>query len=220
MFIGHFAVGFAAKRVVPRVSLAVLFFAVLFADVLWPVLVLLGFEELRIDPGNTAFTPLEFVSYPWSHSLLMLVLWGVAVGAAYRGVFGGRRTFVALAALVVSHWALDWLTHAPDMPLYPGGPKYGLVLWNSVGGTMAVELLLYAGGLWVYAATTRARDRIGRWAFLSLAATLGLIYLGDSMAAAAPPSITAICIVALAASVVFPLWAWWADRHREVRPAP
>jgi len=82
MFIGHFAVGFAAKRVVPRVSLAVLFFAVLFADVLWPVLVLLGFEELRIDPGNTAFTPLEFVSYPWSHSLLMLVLWGVAVGAA------------------------------------------------------------------------------------------------------------------------------------------
>jgi hypothetical protein len=27
----------------------------------------------------------------------------------------------------------------------------------------------------------------------------------------------AICVVALAASVVFTAWAWWTDRHREVR---
>ncbi|MEQ1729792.1 MAG: hypothetical protein ABL982_15580, partial [Vicinamibacterales bacterium] len=73
MFIGHFAVGFAAKRAVPRVSLAVLMLAALFADVLWPVLVLLGVEQVRIVPGYTVVTPLEFVSYPWSHSLLLLV---------------------------------------------------------------------------------------------------------------------------------------------------
>ena len=137
MFIGHFALGFGAKRVVPRVSLAMLLVAALFADILWPLLVLLGFEEVRIAPGSTAFTPLEFVSYPWSHSLLLLVIWGACLGAAYRGIFGGRRTFVVMAALVVSHWVLDWVTHAPDMPLYPGGPKFGLALWNSVPGTMA-----------------------------------------------------------------------------------
>lgn len=217
MFIGHFAVGFAAKRVIPRVSLAVLFVAVLFADILWPVLVLLGLESVRIEPGATAYTPLAFLSYPWSHSLVMLVVWGLVLGAAYRGIFGGRRTFAVLAALVVSHWVLDWLTHAPDMPIYPGGPKYGLVLWNSIGGTMAVELLLYAVGVWLYAATTRARDGVGRWAFLALATTLGLIYLANSFAPEPPPSVTVIAVVAIAASVLFPAWAWWVDRHREVR---
>jgi hypothetical protein len=217
MFIGHFALGFAAKPVVPRVSLAPLLLAALFADVLWPVLVLAGIEQVRIAPGNTAFTPLEFISYPWSHSLAMLVVWGACVGGAYRGIFGGRRTFVVLGALVVSHWVLDWITHAPDMPLYPGGPKYGLTLWNSVPGTMAVESLMFAAGLYVYARTTSARDAVGRWAFVSLAATLALAYVADALAGTPPPSVTAICVVALLASVLFPAWAWWADRHREVR---
>jgi hypothetical protein len=217
MFIGHFALGFAAKPVVPRVSLAPLLVAALFADVIWPVLVLGGFEQVRIAPGNTVFTPLEFVSYPWSHSLLMLVAWGVCVGAAYRGIFGGRRTFVVLAALVVSHWVLDWITHAPDMPLYPGGPKFGLALWNSVPGTIAVESLLFAAGVYVYARATKATDAIGRWGFVSLASTLALAYLADALVGAPPPSVTAICIVALAMTAIFASWAWWADRHREVR---
>jgi len=69
MFIGHFAVGFAAKRAAPRLSLAVLFAAAQFADLLWPVMVALGIEQVRIQPGITAFTPLDFVSYPYSHSL-------------------------------------------------------------------------------------------------------------------------------------------------------
>jgi membrane-bound metal-dependent hydrolase YbcI (DUF457 family) len=217
MFIGHFALGFAAKPAVPRVSLAALMLSALFADVLWPILVLAGVEEVRIAPGNTAFTPLEFVSYPWSHSLLLLVVWGACVGAAYRVIFGGRRTFVVLAALVVSHWVLDWVTHGPDMPLYPGGPKAGLALWNSVPATMLVETLLFAAGLYVYTRTTRARDAIGRWGLVSLGATLAAIYVLDALYGAPPPSVFAICVVALAASVVFTAWAWWMDRHREVR---
>ncbi len=216
MFIGHFALGFAAKRAVPRVSLAVLMLAALFADVLWPVLVLLGVEQVRIVPGYTVVTPLEFVSYPWSHSLLLLVGWGVVIGAAYRGIFGGRRSFGVLAALVVSHWVLDWISHAPDMPLYPGGVRYGLALWNSRPWTMVVELLLFAAGVFLYTQTTRARDAVGHWAFLSLALLLGAIFVADTLSGMAPPSVTAICSVAIAASVVFTVWAWWADRHREV----
>jgi len=214
MFIGHFALGFAAKPAVPRVSLAMLLAAALFADILWPVLVLLGIEQVRIAPGYTAFTPLEFVSYPWSHSLLMLCLWGAVVGGIYRGIFGGRRTFVALAALVVSHWVLDWITHAPDMPLYPGGPRFGLGLWNSVPSTMIVELLMLAGGLYLYMRGTEAADRVGRWALISLGAALGALYMVDALSGTVPPSVTAICIVGLAMSVVFPIWAWLADRHR------
>jgi hypothetical protein len=219
MFIGHFALGFAAKRVVPRVSLAMLLVAALFADILWPVLVLLGFEVVRIAPGNTAFTPLEFVSYPWSHSLVLLIVWGVCVGVGYRSIFGGRRTFIVLAALVVSHWVLDWVTHAPDMPLYPGGPKFGLTLWNSVPGTMAVESVMFAAGVYAYARSTGSSDRIGHWGLVALTATLAVIYVADSLAGAAPPSVRAICIVALAAGVLFPAWAWLVDRHRRpLRP--
>jgi len=217
MFIGHFALGFAAKPAVPRVSLAMLILAALFADVLWPILVLAGVEQVRIDPGNTAFTPLEFVSYPWSHSLLLLAVWGVCLGAAYRIIFGGRRTVVVLALLVISHWVLDWITHAPDMPLYPGGPKEGLSLWNSIPLTMVVETLMFAAGLYVYTRTTRAKDAIGRWGFVSLGVTLAAIYFVDGLFGAPPPTILALCVVGVAASVVFTAWAWWTDRHREAR---
>src|SRR5678816_2619777 len=137
MFIGHFAVGFAAKRVAPRLSLAALFAAVVLADIIWPVLVALGLEHVQIDPGNTAFTPLDFVSYPYSHSLLLLLVWAAALGLVYRWLSGHNgRSFAVLAALVLSHWVLDVLTHRPDMPLYPGGPKVGLGLWNSVPATV------------------------------------------------------------------------------------
>jgi hypothetical protein len=189
--------------------------AALFADILWPLLVLLKLEEVRIAPGNTAFTPLEFVSYPWSHSLLMLCVWGAVIGGAYRGIFGGRRTFVALTLLVISHWVLDWITHAPDMPLYPAGPKLGLGLWNSVPGTMVVELLMLAVGLFLYMRCTEAVDRIGRWALVSLGAVLTVIYMADSLSGAPPPSVTAVCVLALTAAIVFPAWAWLADRHRQ-----
>src|SRR5215813_12238015 len=123
MFIGHFALGFAAKRVTPRLSLVVLFLAAQFADVLWPFLLAAGVEHVRIDPGNTAFTPLDFVSYPYSHSLAMLAVWAIVVGGGYRAIAGGHGTFATLAALVLSHWVLDFVTHRPDLPLYPGGPK-------------------------------------------------------------------------------------------------
>src|SRR5678816_2818941 len=129
MFIGHFAVGFAAKRVAPRLSLAALFAAVVLADIIWPVLVALGLEHVRIDPGNTAFTPLDFVSYPYSHSLILLAVWGLVLGLACRAFVRGGRVVPIIAGLVVSHWFLDFITHRPDMPIYPGGPRLGLGLW-------------------------------------------------------------------------------------------
>src|SRR5580765_4994816 len=155
MFIGHFALGLAAKPQAPRVSLAMLFAAAQLADLLWPFLLAAGVEQVRIDPGNTAFTPLDFISYPYSHSLLMLLLWGAALGFVYRSSTGKNgSTFAILALLVVSHWVLDFVTHRPDMPLYPGGPKIGLGLWNSVPATVAVEVAMYAAGVWIYMRST------------------------------------------------------------------
>jgi hypothetical protein len=53
VFIGHFAVGFAAKAVAPRASLGTLFLAAQFIDLLWPTLLLLGVERVQIAPGIT-----------------------------------------------------------------------------------------------------------------------------------------------------------------------
>src|SRR5262245_25636207 len=83
MFIGHYAVAFGAKRVVPRVSLGTLFLCAQLADLIWPTLVLLGVERVEVRPGATAMTPLDFVSYPYSHSLLALAAWGALIGLAH-----------------------------------------------------------------------------------------------------------------------------------------
>lgn len=215
MFIGHFALGFAAKRAAPRVSLAVLFVAAQLADVLWPILVALGVEQVRIDPGNTAFTPLDFVSYPYSHSLLMLIVWGVVLGYAYQTFEHARvQTVALLAALVVSHWILDFVTHRADMPLYPGSAKFGLGLWNSVPATLVVECAMFAVGVAIYLRGTRARDAIGRWAFAGLVALLLVAYAGN-LAGGAPPSVSAIVIVGIAGFAVILALSEWADRHRD-----
>ena len=78
MFIGHYALAFGAKRIAPMMSLGTLFLACQFADLLWPTLLILGLEVVQIDPGNTVVTPLNFVSYPYSHSFVALVSFLIA----------------------------------------------------------------------------------------------------------------------------------------------
>jgi hypothetical protein len=220
VFIGHFALGFAAKRAAPRVSLAVLFSAAQLADLLWPFLLAAGLEQVRISPGDTAFTPLEFVSYPYSHSLLLLAVWGFVFGYTYMKI--GRtdaRVMLILAALVVSHWVLDVISHRPDMPLYPGGPKFGLGLWNSVPGTITVEVAMYAAALLVYLRATTPRDGIGRWAFVGLALLLAGSYAASSLGGP-PASVNEIVIVGIIGGAVIIVLSWWADRHRQAVTAP
>lgn len=212
MFIGHFAVGFAAKRLAPQASLGTLFFATQFIDLLWPALLLFGVERVQIAPGNTAFTPLDFEHYPWSHSLLAVLNWSVLVGVAYYLVRHDRRTSLVLGLLVVSHWLLDFLTHRPDLPLWPGGEQVGLGLWNSVPGTLVLEIGLFVLGVLIYLRTTRARDGIGRWALVALVVFLAALYAGNLLGPP-PPDVTAIAWVGHAQWLLV-AWGYWIDRHR------
>lgn len=214
MFIGHFAVGLALKRVAPRTSMGHLIAATQLADMLWPIFLLLGWEHVRIDPGNTAVTPLAFDSYPFSHSLLMLGVW--AIFFAWLAARGNRRAMIWIGAAVISHWVLDVVTHRPDMPIWPfGGPKLGFALWNSVPATVVIEGLMSIGAVWIYVKTTRAKDGIGRWAFVSWVTVLALIYAGN-LAGPPPPDVRSLALVALGLWM-FPVWAWWFDAHRAVR---
>lgn len=213
MVIGHYAVGMAAKKFAPRTSLGTLIAAGAFLDLLWPVLVLAGIEVVTITPGVTAVTPLTFVSYPWSHSLLMSGVWGALFAAGY---FVARRYMpgtIAIGALVVSHWLLDFITHVPDMPLVPGGgPRLGLGLWNSLPATMAVELILFAAGVITYLAATRSRDGIGRWGLAAMVLLMLLIYAG-ALFGPPPPSANAVAWSDLGQWLIV-AFAAWVDRHR------
>lgn len=219
MFIGHFAVGFAAKKFAPRASLAVLLAAPLLSDMLWPIFLLLGWEHARVAPGDTRFTPLDLYDFPWSHSLLLCFVWATAFALIVHLVARYWPATVAVWFGVLSHWLLDWITHRPDMPLYPGGARYGLGLWNSIPGTMFVEIAMFVVGIWLYVVATRSRDRVGGYALWAYAALLLILYVGDRFSAP-PPSIAAVAWSGILAAVIFLPWAWWFDHHRTPRPEP
>jgi len=217
MFIGHFAVGFGAKRFAPAASLGTLFLACQFADLLWPLLVIAGIEQVAVRPGATVVTPLEFISYPFSHSLMAGFVWGLLFAWAFVWLRRSRPSVgVVLAFVVVSHWVLDALSHGPDMPVLIGGSlRVGLGLWNSYVATVLVEGLLFVAGLAIYVRSTTAVDRIGSVALWTLAAFLVIIYAAN-LAGPPPPSGMAAAWSALAMWLLV-AWGYWLDRHR--RPA-
>ena len=204
----------AAKRAAPRASLGTLFAAASLADLLWSVFLLLGWEHAHIVPGPNPFLTLWLDSFPISHSLVTLIGWGALFGLLYRWRTGDGRAAVVIGLVVVSHWVLDFVTHRPDMPLYPGGTPLGLGLWNSVAGTLVTEGVMFLAGVWLYATATRPRDRVGRYAFWGLIAFLVVSYIG-SLYSPPPSAMRALALGGIAFGWLFVAWAAWGDRHRD-----
>jgi membrane-bound metal-dependent hydrolase YbcI (DUF457 family) len=220
MFAGHFAVALGGKTLQPRVSLGTWFLSVQFLDLLWPIFLLLGWEQVRITPGYTRMNPLDFYHYPWSHSLVMACVWAGLFALGYRivrrpepGLARGKAALL-LGLGVLSHWGLDYLTHRPDLPLVPTMGRYvGLGLWDLPAVAIALEAALFAGGAFLYLRATRARDGAGRYGLAALLLFILLAWLG---AAFGPPPEDegALAWFALTQWLLVP-WAYWADRHRE-----
>jgi hypothetical protein len=213
VFIGHFGVGFGAKAAAPKTSLGTLFLATQFIDLLWPSLLVLGLETVAIAPGITTVTPLDFTSYPWSHSLLAVLIWAALLAGVYVLLRKYPRGAWVCGAAVVSHWVLDLLTHRPDLPLAPGtGARVGLGLWNSLPATLVVELGIFAIGVWLYLRSTRPLDRVGTIALWALIGFLTIIYFGN-LVGPPPPNVTALAWVGQTQWLLV-IWAYWIDRHR------
>lgn len=218
VFIGHFAVSLAAKKPAPSVSLGTFFIASQFIDLLWPFFLLFGIESARIAPGITAFTPLDFANYPYTHSLLGVLIWSVLYGGIHYAWKRNPRAALVLGAAVFSHWVLDFATHRPDLPLAPGSETYfGLGLWNSVAATIIVEGFLFAAGVVLYTRTTAAKDKTGSYAFWGLVAFLVVTYLANAFGPP-PPDEKTLAYAGLLQLVFIP-WMYWIDRHRTVAPA-
>jgi hypothetical protein len=213
MFIGHIAVGLAAKRAAPKTSLGTLAAAVEFTDLLWPIFLLLGWEQVRIVPRITVVTPLDFVSYPLSHSLLADIGWASLLAGLYMILKRSPKSAFVIWGCVMSHWILDVISHRPDMPLYPGGRVFvGFGLWNSLAGTLLVEGAMFAAGVTIYLRSTRAKDKTGVIAFWSLIIVLVIFYLANLLGP--PPSSPKALKIGALCGWLFVPWFYWIDRHR------
>lgn len=210
MFIGHFATGLLTKKESPALSLALMFIAVQFLDILWPLLVLLGIETMSVAPGITKMTPLDFTYYPWSHSLMMSVVWGLGFGGVYYLVTKNRKNALILSALVVSHWILDLLVHRPDLPLSPfSNLKVGLGLWNYPVAEILIEFSLFFTGIFVYLKTRKPQRKIAFWGLIVVLITAQLMNFYGPL----PPD---AMTVAMGANFIwlFIFWAWWIEREK------
>jgi len=217
LFIGHFGVGFAAKKVIPKTSLGTLLLASQFIDLLWPFFVIFGIEKVAIDPGNTAFTPLDFIYYPFSHSLLGVLIWALLFGAVYYFIKKDLKTSLILGILVLSHWILDLITHRPDLPLLLGSDSMlvGLGLWNSMVGTIILEGAIFIGGIYLYITATKVKNKVGTYSLWSLIIFLIIVYLLNLLGPP-PDSVDAIGYVGLSQWLLI-AWAYWVDRNRTTK---
>lgn len=212
MFIGHYGVGLAAKKTTPRISLGTLFMAAQWLDLLWPIFLILNIEHVTIHPGDTKMTPLNFDYYPFSHSLLFVLIWSVLFGSVYFIFRRNLKNSIVLSLLVLSHWVLDLFVHRPDLALYPGGPFEGIGLWNYPIIALILEFLIYITGIILYLTTTKPKDKTGTYSFWGLIILLVLFHIVN-LSGPPPPDEKMIGYASLSLWLIV-LWAYWTDRHR------
>lgn len=213
MFIGHFGLGFAAKKPASGISLGLLFLAAQFLDLLWPILLIFNLEHVVIAKKPGSITPLDFIYYPWSHSLLMVLLWSSLFALVYWLFTKNSRYAVILGGLVLSHWFLDLIVHEPDLPLYAGdSPHLGMGLWRSMIATILIESLIFIGGLILYLKSTKPKNMKGSIALWLIVVLLVVSHIGN-LFGPPPPSVK---MIAWAGNLqwLFVLLAFWADRNR------
>lgn len=215
MFIGHFAVGFAVKKINPKPSLGTYFLAAQFLDLLWPTLLLLNIESANIVSDSTTPVPLVFTHYPFSHSLLFVFGWSVLLGSIY---FLYRKDYGAafiIGCCVLSHWILDLIVHVPDLPLYPGSsPLLGIGLWEYKIPALVIESLLFVTGVIMYLKATTAINKKGLYGTWALIIFLFIIHIMNSFGPP-PPNIESVAWVGQM-QWLFVLWAYWIDHNRVV----
>ena len=213
MFVGHYGVSFAAKKVAPSVPLWVLFLAVQLLDILWAPCVLLGIEKVRIVPGITASNPLDLYYMPYTHSLVAALVWSCVGGFTYQFLARPARQqpSAVVGFAVFSHWILDFVVHRPDLPMYDNSAKVGLGLWNAPALAFGLEAALLFGGVWLCLQGRLARSP-GTLAFgVLMLAIQAYVFFGPP-----PASDRAAASTALIAYAIFAIAIWWLQDRRAV----
>ena len=222
MFVGHYAVSFAARTTSVPLPLWVWFVAVQWLDVVFMTLVLFGVEKVRLTEGFTESNDLDLYYMPFTHGLVGALVLSVVFAAIVAVVFpAGRRplAFWLVALASFSHWLLDLVMHTPDLPLLgDDSTKVGLGLWENVAIGFPLELVLLGLGVWLYARSVDLagpRGHVKLWAFFAFMA-VAQVYgtFGPT-----PTSPEAFAVSALVGYVLLAALAAWVDRRATVTHA-
>ncbi|MFZ3091089.1 MAG: hypothetical protein WA240_10775 [Nitrospirota bacterium] len=221
MFIGHYGIALAAKRIDKDISLGTLFFATQFADILFFVLTLVKIERMSFAPGITKVSPLDFTHYPYSHSLAASFFWAGLFFVVFRIALlnsdsNKNRIALAIGATVLSHFLLDAIVHRADLPLLGGDSyKIGLGLWNYVFASSLIELLIFLSGLWMYLKSTKGATFAGKYGMIIFSTFVTVIWIA-SLLTPTPSDLNIIGFVIF--GLVFQLIVIgivsWLDRKR------
>jgi hypothetical protein len=215
MFIGHFGLSFAAKKAAPNVSLGTLFIATQFVDILWPFLLVFNVEKVAVVPGHTKTNAFDFLYFPYTHSLLMGMVWGMVAATIYWLFKKDKRGAIVIGLCVLSHWFLDLVVHVDDLPLTPFDKyKMGFGLWNHVALTLIIEVLLLLIGTYIYTSFTKARNRVGKWVLWVLVLLLLVAQFSNTFAP--PPSgpvVNLLFSFMIMMTIIISL-AYWVDKNR------
>jgi hypothetical protein len=215
MLVGHLGAGLAAKAVAPRIGLGTLVAASLLLDIVLWLLVILHIEGATV-PGDFADRHALAFSFPWSHSLVGAVFWAAAAAFIWTWSGGAGRYFAfapaVIAATVLSHWALDFLVHPAEMPLWPGSPAIGLGLTQPTA--LIVELAIAALGFGVF--LLRSRLSLARRAVIA-GLTLAVAALSAIGAAGTAPPGDILNLAGISLLVLFVIIATAAIADREAR---
>ncbi len=166
MYIGHVGAALAAKSVRRSIGLLVLLVATYTPD--W------------VDAGlcvTGVYNPQEMLSHSIPAVLLFALVGFVAYAVATRDWTGA----LVIAAVILSHLLLDWITGYK--PSWPGGPMIGLQLYDHPLADFVAEGVVILAGALLYGRTLPARRRpwvdisIMLGALLSLQLTIDIAHL-------------------------------------------
>jgi hypothetical protein len=152
--LAHLSVGLAAKPAAHKIPVWVLILMAYGIDLVCFGFIGVGLEQFPKD-GVVA-------TAPWSHSLLMAVIWSVLAAVIVKLITHNTRITLIIGLLFFSHWALDFISHpmtalfptAPGLLLFPGGSlEIGLGLYRSLTAANIFEYVSLALGLGIYVFT-------------------------------------------------------------------
>jgi membrane-bound metal-dependent hydrolase YbcI (DUF457 family) len=149
MYVGHVGAALAAKRFRQSIGLALLVVATYAPDWVDAGLCLAGKSN-----------PMEMLS----HSIPAVAFLAFVAMAGYGIFTHDWRGGAVLAALVVSHMLLDWITG--NKPTWPGGPTIGLQLYSHPIADFVAEAVVIGIGGVLYARTLAPRKRL--WVDVSM----------------------------------------------------
>ncbi len=222
MFIGHYGPAFAAKAVVKTVPLWVLFVAAQWVDFLWAIFVIAGVEKMRLIDNFIGVTPLDLYFMPYTHGLPSAALLSLFIGGVAALAFKGERIAIVLVvgATAFSHWLLDLVVHAPDLPIVFDQMKVGMALWAYPYVSVAVEIGLVIGGVWLYDRAAPSPTRAGTVALWLLGFAMAALQVQNTFFNEHPKEPAAFAQLSLTGYTVLTLLAAGVDYLRRPPPGP